>query len=237
MISSSHDKKEGNKGELKARSYHPLAPYSNLGGNNMRSAVTILQLHNPLSTTCDKHMAYLIPSTFTSLSIWLEVEEFKRREGERKSYYVVARNSLTLTLSIGYLPYGTANSKTRPKETQYKRVRYIIKLYTVKKSHTSLKGSSNSYEKYRVTALDLVDSGIDTKNMEVVGTMENYSKPLIEFLEYIIPKDENVILVGHSFEGLTLTLVMEKFINTISTAVFVAAFMPDSFHLPSYVLE
>ncbi|KAK7252854.1 hypothetical protein RIF29_37097 [Crotalaria pallida] len=89
---------------------------------------------------------------------------------------------------------------------------------------------------HKVTALDLAASGINTKKIEDVHTFYEYSEPLLEFMASLGP-NEKVILVGHSFGGLTLALAMDKFPQKIALAVFVAAFVPDTHHKPSYVLE
>nr|GEY13375.1 hypothetical protein [Tanacetum cinerariifolium] len=49
--------------------------------------------------------------------------------------------------------------------------------------------------------------------------------------------EEKVVLVGHSFGGLSISLAMEKFPEKISLAVFLSAFMPDYVHKPSFVLN
>ncbi|KAF9678439.1 hypothetical protein SADUNF_Sadunf07G0035000 [Salix dunnii] len=46
-----------------------------------------------------------------------------------------------------------------------------------------------------------------------------------------------VVLVGHSLGGLNLAFAMEKFPEKISLAIFVTAFLPDTEHQPSYMLE
>jgi len=40
-----------------------------------------------------------------------------------------------------------------------------------------------------------------------------------------LPSQEKVILVGHSFGGISISLAMERFPHKISVAVFVAAFV------------
>nr|DAD40549.1 TPA_asm: hypothetical protein HUJ06_014872 [Nelumbo nucifera] len=91
-------------------------------------------------------------------------------------------------------------------------------------------------EGHRVTALDLSASGINTKKIEEIQTMAEYSEPLTDLMKSI-PPEEKVILVGHSLGGLSLGVAMEEFPHKISTAIFVTAFMPDSSHPPSYVLD
>ncbi|KAH9711672.1 methylesterase 1 [Citrus sinensis] len=89
---------------------------------------------------------------------------------------------------------------------------------------------------HRVTAVDLAASGINMKRIEDVHTFQAYSEPLISVLASL-PAEEKVILVGHSLGGVTLALAADKFPQKISVAVFVTAFMPDTTHRPSFVLE
>ena len=89
---------------------------------------------------------------------------------------------------------------------------------------------------HRVTAIDLAASGINMKSIRDVHSMADYSQPLLEFIASLSPS-EKVILVGHSLGGLNVSLVMEKFPEKISVAVFLTALMPDTVHQPSYVIE
>nr|AYH53240.1 salicylic acid binding protein [Lycium chinense] len=89
---------------------------------------------------------------------------------------------------------------------------------------------------HKVTALDLAASGIDSRKIEQLRTLHDYTLPLMELMESL-PQEEKVILVGHSFGGMNLGLAMEKYPQKIYAAVFLAAFMPDSVHIPSYVLD
>ncbi|KAJ6907433.1 hypothetical protein NC651_017980 [Populus alba x Populus x berolinensis] len=99
------------------------------------------------------------------------------------------------------------------------------------KFKTLLESASN-----RVTLLDLAASGANTKAIQDVETLDEYTEPLLEFLASLQPK-EKVILVGHSLGGLSLALAMEKFPEKIAVAVFLSAFMPDTTHKPSFVLD
>ncbi|KAL6961539.1 Salicylic acid-binding protein 2 [Sarracenia purpurea var. burkii] len=87
-----------------------------------------------------------------------------------------------------------------------------------------------------VTLLDLAASGINTKSIQEVRTLHEYSAPLIDFMTSISP-NEKVILVGHSLGGMNLALAMDEFPEKISVAVFLTAFMPDSAHEAIHVLE
>jgi pimeloyl-ACP methyl ester carboxylesterase len=99
------------------------------------------------------------------------------------------------------------------------------------KFKTLLEAASN-----RVTLLDLAASGANMKAIQDVETLDEYTEPLLEFLASLQPK-EKVILVGHSLGGLSLALAMEKFPEKIAVAVFLSAFMPDTTHKPSFVLD
>lgn len=98
-----------------------------------------------------------------------------------------------------------------------------------------LKPMLESYGK-RVTALDLSASGIDSTSLNELRSLDDYAKPLSEFMDSV-SANEKVVLVGHSHGGFSLSLVMEKYPEKIKVAVFLAAFMPDYKHKPSYVLE
>ncbi|CAK9166416.1 unnamed protein product [Ilex paraguariensis] len=89
---------------------------------------------------------------------------------------------------------------------------------------------------HQVTALDMSASGINPKKLDELRTLYDYTLPLIEFMASV-PPNEKVILVGHSLGGLNLAVAMDKYPEKISVAVFLAAFMPDSTHTPSYVLD
>lgn len=90
---------------------------------------------------------------------------------------------------------------------------------------------------HRVTAVDLAAAGINMRSITDLQSMADYSQPLLEFLANSVSPKEKVILVGHSLGGLSLALAMEEFPEKISVAVFLTAFMPDTVHPPSYVLE
>src|ERR1044072_2398900 len=89
---------------------------------------------------------------------------------------------------------------------------------------------------HKVTALDLAACGISTDKIEEVHTFAEYSKPLLEFLASLSPS-EKVVLVGHSFGGISLALAMDQFPEKIALAIFVTAFVPDIQHKPSHVLD
>lgn len=89
---------------------------------------------------------------------------------------------------------------------------------------------------HKVTAIDLAATGINTKPIEDVHTFYEYSEPLLGFMASLAP-NEKVVLVGHSFGGMSIALAMDKFPQKIAVGVFVAAFIPDTQHKPSHVLE
>ncbi|KAF8012519.1 hypothetical protein BT93_I0622 [Corymbia citriodora subsp. variegata] len=89
---------------------------------------------------------------------------------------------------------------------------------------------------HHVTALDLAASGTDTRSIDDIHTFHKYTEPLLELMASL-GAGERVILVGHSLGGMSLALAADRFPEKISAAVFLAAFMPDTTHRPSYVLE
>lgn len=93
---------------------------------------------------------------------------------------------------------------------------------------------------HRVTALDMAASGIDRRDVEEVRTLSEYSKPLLEMMNGVVVGGgggEKVILVGHSLGGLSVALAMETHPDKIAAAVFLTAYVPDTLHPPSYVLD
>ncbi|KAF5961239.1 hypothetical protein HYC85_002448 [Camellia sinensis] len=89
---------------------------------------------------------------------------------------------------------------------------------------------------HKVTALDLSASGINMKKIEELRTLYDYTEPLMEVMESL-PQGEKVVLVGHNVGGLNLDLAIDKFSQKISVAVFLTAFMPNTVHKPSFVIE
>ncbi|XP_058745245.1 methyl jasmonate esterase 1-like [Vicia villosa] len=75
-----------------------------------------------------------------------------------------------------------------------------------------------------VTSLDMAASGINTIQVQDISSILDYNEPLLTFMESL-PSHEKVILVGHSFGGISISLAMERFPHKISVAVFVAAFV------------
>jgi pimeloyl-ACP methyl ester carboxylesterase len=87
-----------------------------------------------------------------------------------------------------------------------------------------------------VTVLDLAASGTNLKKIEDVNTISEYTEPLLQLMA-TIPPNEKVILVGHSFGGLSIALAMEHFPEKVAVGVFLTSFTPDIEHSASYVLE
>ncbi|KAJ4788313.1 methyl esterase 3 [Rhynchospora pubera] len=87
-----------------------------------------------------------------------------------------------------------------------------------------------------VTALDLAACGVHPKRITELESFAEYSEPLLQALQSV-PENERVILVGHSFGGLSLALAMERFPEKISVAVFASAALPRVGFPLSIVLE
>ncbi|XP_059456309.1 methylesterase 17 [Corylus avellana] len=77
---------------------------------------------------------------------------------------------------------------------------------------------------YRVSCIDLKGSGIDQTDPTTLVSFDDYNKPLMDFMSNL-PDNEQVILVGHSAGGLSVTQATHKFSNKIRLAVYVAATM------------
>lgn len=54
-----------------------------------------------------------------------------------------------------------------------------------------------------------------------------YSRPLLATVAGLAP-EEKVVLVGHSFGGVSLALAMEQYPDRVAVAVFVATGMPSA---------
>ncbi|XP_016181749.1 LOW QUALITY PROTEIN: methylesterase 17 [Arachis ipaensis] len=77
---------------------------------------------------------------------------------------------------------------------------------------------------YKVSCIDLKGAGIDQSDVDSILSFDDYNKPLINFMSSL-PDNEQVILVGHSAGGLSVTQACHKFANKIRLAVYVAATM------------
>ncbi|KAL5557134.1 hypothetical protein UlMin_039370 [Ulmus minor] len=79
---------------------------------------------------------------------------------------------------------------------------------------------------HRATAIDLGASGINPKQLiSQVSSFSDYIQPLLNFMSSI-PQNDKVILVGHSYAGLCISLAMESFPEKFESAVFLTAYMP-----------
>ncbi|XP_012079160.1 methylesterase 3 isoform X2 [Jatropha curcas] len=78
---------------------------------------------------------------------------------------------------------------------------------------------------HKVTALDMAASGVHPKQVSEIQSISDYFEPLMEFM-MSSPQEEKVILVGHSFGGLSISIAMERFPEKISAAIFASAIMP-----------
>ncbi|KAL2522852.1 Methylesterase 1 [Forsythia ovata] len=85
---------------------------------------------------------------------------------------------------------------------------------------------------HRFTPVDLAASGVNEKKLEEVLSLDEYTTPLLEVLASI-PKNEKVVLIGHSGGGMAAAVGMEKYPEKIAVAVFLNAIMPDSKNRPS----
>ncbi|RAL46733.1 hypothetical protein DM860_005012 [Cuscuta australis] len=89
---------------------------------------------------------------------------------------------------------------------------------------------------HRVTALDLGACGIHPKKLDEIATASEYVQPLTDFLGRL-PNDEKVVLVGHSYGGLAISMAMESFSNKVLVSVFLSAYMPNSNHAPATLIQ
>ncbi|KAK7286957.1 hypothetical protein RJT34_22334 [Clitoria ternatea] len=89
----------------------------------------------------------------------------------------------------------------------------------------------------KVTTLDMAACGMNRKRVEDIGSISEYHEPLITFMDSLLPK-EKVILVGHSFGGISISVAMERFPENISVAIFVAAFViSETLTYPTIIQE
>ncbi|EEF40026.1 Polyneuridine-aldehyde esterase precursor, putative [Ricinus communis] len=89
---------------------------------------------------------------------------------------------------------------------------------------------------HHVTALDLGASGIDPRRLDEITYISDYSQPLMEFMASL-PQDTRIVLVGHSYAGLCISLAMENFPEKILVAVFVSAYMPSFSSPPGNLIQ
>ncbi|KAA8531762.1 hypothetical protein F0562_006521 [Nyssa sinensis] len=89
---------------------------------------------------------------------------------------------------------------------------------------------------HHATALDLAGGGINPKQLDEIVSVSVYLQPLMDFMASL-PRDEKVILVGHSYGGLPISLAMEAFPEKILGAVFVTAYMPNHKDRPATLIQ
>ncbi|KAL6012522.1 hypothetical protein ACLOJK_003011 [Asimina triloba] len=79
---------------------------------------------------------------------------------------------------------------------------------------------------HKVTAADMASSGVDLRPLDQVPSLDSYFQPLMEIMASL-DRDDRVILVGHSYGGIGISLAMERYPNKILVAVFASALMPN----------
>ena len=90
---------------------------------------------------------------------------------------------------------------------------------------------------HNVTTIELAGCGISPIQVQEIHSISKYYEPFMTFMESLPPK-EKVILVGHSFGGIPLSVAMEKFPNKISVAVFITALvLSEKFDFRNYIQE
>ncbi|XP_038883006.1 methylesterase 10-like [Benincasa hispida] len=83
---------------------------------------------------------------------------------------------------------------------------------------------------HHATVIDLASAGTDPTKLDDVASIHHHVQPLMDLIEGI-PQQQKVVLVGHSYGGLLISLAMEKFPHRILVSVFVTGYMPH-FHCP-----
>ncbi|KAL8154362.1 hypothetical protein V2J09_012122 [Rumex salicifolius] len=83
---------------------------------------------------------------------------------------------------------------------------------------------------YNVTAIDLKASGLDPTDVYMIKTFEQYNEPLDRFMA-TLPRNEKVVLVGHSAGGVSITRTLLDHPHKVLVAVYVAATMLKSGYL------
>lgn len=77
---------------------------------------------------------------------------------------------------------------------------------------------------HRVTAINLKSAGTDPSLVDEIKSFEDYNQPLMDFLAQL-PSSDKIVLVGHSFGGVSLAYASEVFPEKIAVAVYVAGIM------------
>ncbi|CAI9752825.1 unnamed protein product [Fraxinus pennsylvanica] len=78
---------------------------------------------------------------------------------------------------------------------------------------------------YKVSTVDLGSCGIHPTRLDEISSVSDYVQPLMDF-RASLPDDERVVLIGHSYGGIPISLSMWSFPESISIAVFITAYMP-----------
>ncbi|CAI0459237.1 unnamed protein product [Linum tenue] len=77
---------------------------------------------------------------------------------------------------------------------------------------------------HRVSCVDLASAGVDRTDANTLESFGEYNRPLIDLMASL-PENEQVVVVGHSAGGLSVTEASHKFPNKIRVAVYLAATM------------
>ncbi|CAL1392690.1 unnamed protein product [Linum trigynum] len=77
---------------------------------------------------------------------------------------------------------------------------------------------------HRVSCVDLASAGVDRTDANTLESFQEYNKPLIDLMASL-PEKEQVLVVGHSAGGLSVTEASHKFPSKIRVAVYLAATM------------
>ncbi|KAG8363048.1 hypothetical protein BUALT_BualtUnG0010700 [Buddleja alternifolia] len=80
-------------------------------------------------------------------------------------------------------------------------------------------------DKCEVDAIDLTGSGLHFCDINSIKTIQEYAKPLIDFLAKLADNKEAGVLVGHDIGGACISYAMELYPSKVSKAIFVAATM------------
>ncbi|CAA2978084.1 methylesterase 10 [Olea europaea subsp. europaea] len=89
---------------------------------------------------------------------------------------------------------------------------------------------------HQVSTVDLGSCGIHPKRLDEISSISEYVQPLMDFM-VSLPDDERVVLVGHSYGGIPISLAMERFPEKISVAVFITAYMPNCQDPPATLIQ
>ncbi|XP_058099815.1 polyneuridine-aldehyde esterase-like [Magnolia sinica] len=89
---------------------------------------------------------------------------------------------------------------------------------------------------HQVTAINLAACGVHPKQINEIGSFHDYTQPLMDLMTSL-PPHKRVILVGHNFGGVVLSLAMERFPEKISVAFFATAMMLSLASPPSIIVK